>query len=123
MWGRDSKEESRSEDLWRDSFQEILQHVPPQEALNITWNDPLHIQTTIHKMKSYKAPGADGWRAQELKLLPFDALRDLANSFDRLWPHQFSEDQMLARVILLAKVPSPESFSDGRPITIFSAIL
>ena len=122
MWGRDSGAESQSEDSWSESFQEILQHVPQQEPLCITWNDPFHIQATIHKMKPYKAPGADGWRAQELKILPFDALQDLANIFDRLWPHQFTEDQMLARVILLAKVPSPESFSDGRPITILGYI-
>ena len=80
----------------------------------------LELMATIHKMKSYKAPGADGWRAQELKLVPFSAIIDLALIFDQIWPSQFqyTESQMLVHVILLAKVPHPDSFSDGRPITI-----
>ena len=73
-------------------------------------------------MKPFKAPGLDGWRAQELQRLPFRAIEDLASIFHVIWPTNLTATQMLARVILLAKTPNPETFSDGRPITILGYI-
>lgn len=56
-------------------------------------------------MKTYKAPGVDGWRAQELKQLPWPAIVHLSEMFAAIRSLHLSEDQMLARNILLPKIP------------------
>lgn len=94
----------------------------PIPEIQVTWDDPVVIQHTINQMKSYKAPGIDGWRAQELKLLPYVAICDLAKIFGVIWSSQMTPNQMLARTVLLAKNASPQTFSDGRPITILGYI-
>lgn len=73
-------------------------------------------------MKSFKAPGIDGWRAQELKLLPSLAIQHLADIFSQIWDSHMTPNQMLARTILLAKTANPMTFSDGRPIAILGYV-
>lgn len=91
---------------------------PEVPEIPISWHKPDLVRDTIFRMKSYKAPGIDGWRAQELKLLPFQAIEDLTQILVQIWDAHFTPNQMLARTILLAKVMTPDTFSDGRPITI-----
>lgn len=73
-------------------------------------------------MKPYKSPGVDGWRVQELKLIPWSAIIHLSQIFREIWNKEFSPNQMLARTVLLAKTLQPATFSDGRPITILGYI-
>ena len=122
MWGRETETAARDESEWTDALEEILTNIPTQPPIRVSCDNPHFIKETIDKMKSYKAPGADGWRAQELKLLPFSAIVDLAALFTEVWPLAYDKSQMLARVILLAKTAHPNSFSDGRPITILGYI-
>ena len=100
----------------------FLPEMDPMPELSVSWDDPEILLTTSSNMKSYKAPGIDGWRAQELKLLPRQAIHDLAKIFGVIWGTQLTPNQMLARTILLAKNASPQTFSDGRPITILGYI-
>lgn len=119
MWCRDTPAEADNLDHWRDVIGEITQHIPRQPPVPLRWDDPDLIAQSIDRLKPYKAPGVDGWRAQELKLLPPEAIiADLAQIFHSIWPFSFTSNQMLARVILLAKTSSPQTFSDGRPNTI-----
>ena len=122
MWQRDSTLEASSQTPWESTLREVLGHIPAQPPVSLRWDDPEIISQTISRMKSHKAPGVDGWRAQELKLLPWSAICHLALIFSTIWSTQFTAEQMLARTILLAKVPVPETFSDGRPITILGYI-
>lgn len=73
-------------------------------------------------MKPFKAVGIDGWGAEELQALPFEAVRALTKIFAAIWPVGLSTHQMIARVILLAKRNPPTSISDGRRITILGYI-
>ena len=101
---------------------DVLHEIPVQPQVHIRYDDPHLIRDTIVRMKSYKAPGADGWRAQELKILPFSAIVDLSVLYGQIQQSAFDKSQMLARVILLAKNAHPNSFSDGRPITILGYV-
>lgn len=122
MWQRDSTLEASSSAPWESTLREVLDQVPAQPPISLQWDDPETVHLTISRMKSHKAPGVDGWRAQELKMLPWSAISHLANIFSSIWPTQFTPEQVLARTILLAKIPLPETFSDGRPITILGYI-
>lgn len=118
MWCRDTQDEADRIEAWQDVLDEVMQNVPVQPSIPISWDDPKLIRQTTERLKPYKAPGIDGWHAQELKLLPPQAIDDLATIFHYIWPTNFTTNQMLARIILLAKIPSPQTFSDGRPVTI-----
>lgn len=75
MWQRDTETEATDLSAWDDVFHDILPSVPPRDPIPITCSDPHVIRSTIQRLKSYKAPGVDGWRAQELKLLPLKISR------------------------------------------------
>ena len=119
---RDTHQEATTDHLWDEIMHDILPDMEPIPQIPVSWDDPDLILTTIRNMKSYKAPGVDGWRAQELKCLPYPAICDLAKIFKTIWGSQFTPNQMLARTVLLAKVAVPQTFSDGRPITILGYI-
>lgn len=75
FWNRDSQEE-QDPTLWQ-AIDSIIQALPPQTPLQIQINNPHILWTTIHKLKPFKAHGADGWRAEEQQL-PYNAITELA---------------------------------------------
>lgn len=83
MWLRDTQHEAQCDEVWQENFQEIMDNLPPQPRVPVSWDDPTLIKSTIAKMKPYKAPGVDGWRAQELKLVPWLAIIHLSQLFSR----------------------------------------
>ena len=99
-----------------------MNDLTPQPEVRVSWDDPILIKSTIVKMKPYKAPGVDGWRAQELKLVPWPAIIHLSEIFRAIWGKAFGVHQMLARTVLLAKTLQPATFSDGRPFAILGCI-
>ena len=118
FWNRDPPEDEQDDQAWDPLLHSLLNRIPPQTPLAITWTDPHLLTRTIQRLKPFKAVGIDGWRAEELQLLPQEAIHDLANIFAYIWPKGLSTHQMIARVILLAKKNPPTSINDGRPITI-----
>ena len=118
FWNRDTPEDEQNDQAWDPLLHSLLNRIPPQTPLAITWTDPHILTRTIQRLKPFKAVGIDGWRAEELQLLPHEAIHDLANIFAHIWPKGLSTHQMIARVILLAKKNPPTSINDGRPITI-----
>ena len=122
MWQRDTECEATDLSQWSEALQDIIPPIPPREPISVVWDDPRVVRATIQRMKPFTAPGLDGWRAQELQMLPFRAIEDLASIFHVIWPTNLTATQMLARVILLVKITNPETFSDGRPITILGYI-
>lgn len=77
---------------------------------------------TIKTLKNGKASGVCGWRNEELKLLPFQAIEHLSKIFGKLWQYGMSFRLMRARVAILAKCEQPRSINDGRPITILPVL-
>ena len=117
-WNRDSEEEELGDSAWQDTIDQLTARIPPTEVLPIVWDQSDIISQTISKLKPYKAPGIDGWRAEELRLLPPSAVISLAKVLSRIWHQGLGKDHMIARVVLLAKRNPPETIGDGRPITI-----
>lgn len=96
MWLRDTVEEALN-DSWHEVCQEVTRDLEPVPPIHVSWSDPVLVQQTIARMKSYKAPGIDGWRAQELKLLPYLAIQHLARIFDRIWDSQMTHNHKCSR--------------------------
>ena len=122
MWMRDSYESQFSPQDWNDFTEELnataLPHIPIEAKINDVsiWSD------VIADLKSGKAHGACGWRHEELKSLPKNAIADLACIFEQAMHHGLSTNLMKARTILLAKVPVPQSMHHARPITILGVL-
>ena len=105
-WNRDTEEEEHSDVTWQDTIDRLTQRIPAAEPLPITWHRPDVVQQTISRLRPYKAPGIDGWRAEELRLLPPSAVASLAHIFSQIWHQGLHKDHMIARVVLLAKTKS-----------------
>ena len=80
-------------------------------------------QQTAMSMKSGKAIGYDGFRAEELHLLPTLAFRHLAHIVSCSLAQGIAPSFLCARTVLLAKVARPEGINHGRPITIFGVLV
>ena len=115
-WNRDTEEEEATDTTWQETIDHLTQRIPPADPLPIVWSQPEVLQQTIAKLRPYKAPGIDGWRAEELRLLPPTAI------FSQICHQGLNRDHMIARVVLLAKRNPPEAIGDGRPITILGYI-
>ena len=74
------------------------------------------------KLSVRKARGVCGWFNAELRVLPRQALGDLAQILQSLSADGFPADLMKARVAVLSKVPVPTGASQARPITILSCL-
>ena len=124
IWNRDTDIEEVDLSCWQD-FQNLVETFEcPQFDIRISLDDPEIWFQTIHALKSHRAQGVCGWRAEELKLLPFRAVKHLCTLFNHLiFPNGMPAELMKARVVLLAKVPDPKSMKDGRPITILSLLV
>lgn len=118
FWLRDSVEEQCTDAPWQALLYDLDTTVPLQPMLDIKIDSPQCLWDSIHRLKPYKAAGADGWHSEELQMLTRTMVSDLAQLLGNTWSLGFSERLMQARTLLFAKRDHPESISDGRPITI-----
>ena len=121
FWNRDNLRDLQSDEPWED-FMEILQSVPPKPEFQIKLDDDNLWYKTVHKLKSNKATGYDGWSSEDLKQLPPIAISHLAAICQKLWSKGFNEDYMQARTVLLSKVEVVQHMGHTRPITILGQI-
>jgi len=121
FWNRDSISDLQSDDPWNDIL-DILDSIPPMPEFQVKLDDYDLWYQTVHKLKSHKAIGYDGWSAEDLKQLPKIAIRHLAMVCQKLWKKGFDEDFMQARTVLLSKVEQVQHMGHTRPITILGQI-
>ena len=76
----------------------------------------------IRGLPSAKPVGPCGWLNDELKRLPKCCIQDLVWIFERIAVTGFSSSLMIAKAVLLAKIPVPLSLNHARPITILSCL-
>ena len=122
IWLRENQHEQFDQGAWEDFFQQLEDIVLPKFDLKVTLDDPELWISTIQRMKSYTAHGACGWRTEELKVLPKQAIYDLCEIFKKIWPSGMPANLAQARVIMLEKNAAPKGIQDGRPITILSVV-
>ena len=121
FWNRDGISDLQSDDPWNDIL-EILESIPPKPEFQIKLDDYEVWYRTVHKLKSNKATGYDGWSGEDLKMLPPVAIYHLAEICQKLWNCGFSENFMQARTVLLSKVESVQHMGHTRPITILGQL-
>ena len=123
MWKRDPRDDQFSESGWRQ-FENILEETPLPKIPQIAY--PFMCVDTwmklVASLPSGKATGPCGWSNDELKLLPRICIADLCWIFHRVADVGFSSNMMMAKTVLLAKVPIPQSMNHARPITILSCL-
>ena len=121
-WLRENQEEQFSDVSWNPVIQtlhDLPQNIPTCE---VDMNSPVMWQETAKGMKKGKASGADFFSPEDLHDLPVAAFRDFASIVNKHLPNGLSENFLVARTVLLAKVPNPETIKHGRPITIFGVL-
>ena len=91
--------------------------------IEISLFDPKIWSQTIRALKNNKAHGVCGWRNEEFKLLPYQAICHLAQAFRVIVNHGFSANLLQARTILLAKNNDPQGIHHTRPITIMGSLI
>ena len=64
-----------------------------------------------------------GWRNEEFKLLPYQAIEHLVQAFQIVFTKGFSANLMQARTVLLAKNSNPQGMHHTRPITILGSLV
>ena len=123
MWLRETANENLDDEAWSSFLQEMSQVTLPAFDIQVELDNPQRWVETIRNMKSGTAHGICGWRAEELKMLPFVAIEDMAKIFKKIWPSGFPPSMLRARTVLLAKNSDPRGIEDGRPITILSVLV
>ena len=121
FWNRDKLSDLQSDEPWED-IMEFIKNIPPKPEFQIKLDDHELWYKTVHKLKSNKATGYDGWSGEDLKQLPQLAINHLAMICQKLWKRGFSEDYMQARTVLLSKVEFVQHMGHTRPITILGQI-
>ena len=121
FWNRDDKQDLVNDDNW-GTINDIVDNIPELPPINIVLDDPKIWTKTIAKLKSGKAAGYDGWYADDLKLLPCEAITHLCKIASRGWQKGFNSDFMQARTILLAKIEKVQHMGHTRPITILGQL-
>ena len=122
-WMRDSCESQNSDDTWVDIIRDIeaMPHNIPPCVVDL--QDPEAWQSTARSMKSGKAIGYDGFRVEELHLLPVEAFAHLSQIVGKAMEGGIDGRFLCARTVLLAKVAKPLGINHGRPITIFGVLI
>ena len=123
IWNRDEHKDQFSGTRW-ESFETEIRDIPFPETLTFTPKiDDYDLWCkTVRNLKNNKAAGTDGWRAEELKALPDEALRDLRDVLQPVISEGFTSQHMQARTVLLQKRNPPISANDSRPITILGIL-
>ena len=122
-WMRDPVESQFDESYWEPFLQHLASLDIPQMSVEIKLDDIDEWMNLIKRLPDRKVEGACGWRYEELKLLSKEAIKDLADIVQGLWQYGFSRTMMCTRVSLLAKVLTPKTINDARPITIMSVLV
>ena len=121
FWNRDHHDDLVSDHSW-ESIIQIIDNIPSLPEMEIQLDNPEIWIRTIKKFKKGKAAGYDGWFADDLKLLPPEAISHLCRIASKVWDTGFNAEHMQARTILLAKVEKVKTMSHCRPITILGQI-
>ena len=123
MWLRDAREEQFSDSTW-NSFSEILDSVPLPVIPEIRYpiGDVDAWLDIIRRLPSGKAVGPCGRSNDEIKVLPRTCIEDLVVIFKHIFRTGFGPGMMMAKTVLLSKVPIPQSMHHARPITILSCL-
>jgi len=122
IWMREDDISQVDVDQWESFLDEIHDIEFPNISMQIDLHSPEVWEKTIRKLKKGTAHGVCGWRAEELQLIPREAIAHLSNIFLHIWPVGMPPQMMKARTILLAKKAQPQNMNDSRPITILSLI-
>lgn len=123
IWKREDRQEQFSDMTWRD-FSNIMDETPLPMIPQITYpfgcaNSWIKI---INSLPAGKAVGPCGWSNDELKALPYCCIEDLSWIFQKVASVGFDIGFIMAKTVLLAKVPVPLSMNHARPITILSCL-
>ena len=122
IWWRDTKRQATDLAQWP----EFLAQLPPCPAdaapVDVDMLDVKLWEQALKRLKPHRATGYDGFSPDELKELHGRPLEDLIALFAVAVDKGFPSHMARARVHTLAKCDSPQSFADGRPITIFATI-
>lgn len=122
MWLRDKQCEQFDEATW-GSFDDLLNEADLPDIPEIHYPvDDLDLWVRmVRKLPSAKAVGPCGWANDELKSLPTRCIRELRCIFQQVMSVGFGPG-MMAKTVLLSKVPVPTSMHHARPITILSGL-
>lgn len=122
-WLRGSYDDQCTDDSWEDLHRHIDQcPLPDIPLIDLGLDNPENWIKSIHDLKEGKAHGIDGWRHEELRLLPFCCIRDLCYAFQPILRVGLGPTMMLARTILLPKNSLVGSMNQVRPITILGVL-
>ena len=123
MWLRDKRTEQFDETSWHP-FLDVLSRVelPLIPEITYPFDDTDLWWRIVRSLPSAKAVGPCGWSNDELKCLPKKCIQDLARIFQQVSTTGFSAGMMMAKTVLLSKVPLPMSMHHARPITILSCL-
>ena len=109
-------------DRWNTIIQFARAHLPPGR---FQWAplDVSALSRIIHHKKKSTSHGLDGVRLDDLKHMPSNVCQAFCDMFAHAeatgqWPAQLID----GKVVSLAKVPTPGSPSDFRPITVFGLL-
>ena len=122
FWKRDSINSLTSDDEWRDIIDILDSMDDTEDVMDICLDNPDLWYKTVHKLKPHKSTGYDGWAAEDLQLLPYEAIKHLCEISQRLWDKGYSIPFMQARTVLLSKIELVEHMGHCRPITILGQL-
>ena len=107
---------------WNTIIQFARTYLPPGR---FHWDplDVVDLRAIISCKKKSTSHGLDGVRLEDLKQMPANVCKAFCSMFQHaeatgLWPSQLID----GKVVSLAKVPTPGSPSDFRPITVFGLL-
>ena len=122
FWSREDYDEQFDDDSWSPLIR-VLDNLPHNVPnCHIDLDSPELWQESARGMKKGKATGADFFAPEDLHDLPVAAFRDFATIVKAHFHTGLSENFLVARTVLLAKIPNPETIKHGRPITIFGVL-
>ena len=123
FWLRDDSVDQDRDDAWHEAIRDIdsMPDVIPPCVVDL--GSASEWRSTALTMQSGKAIGYDGFRAEELHMLPLRAFEHLAHIVNVSLSSGISPKFLCARTVLLAKVAKPEGINHGRPITIFGVLI
>ena len=121
FWGAHDWNSVYDEESWPD-FQLLLSGIRRFPNIEVQTNSVHVWQTAIQKLKSSTSRGVCGWAADELKILPANAVAGLIEAFEHLMHQGMPQWMMCAKTIPLAKEDNASHPSKTRPITVLSLL-